>query len=78
LIDIRVHLVMDLFARLQAHQHELGVLAGEYYLPEVVVFQRLSFGRFSVTGHYVALIDCFLKARRREPKRPKFPASIAF
>jgi hypothetical protein len=29
LIDIRVHLVADLFERLQAHQHELGVLAGE-------------------------------------------------
>jgi hypothetical protein len=41
LIDIRVDLITDLFARLQAHHHEPRVLVGEYYLPEAAVFQCL-------------------------------------
>jgi hypothetical protein len=34
-----VHFLADLFARLQAHDHELGMLAGEQHLPEVVFFK---------------------------------------
>lgn len=35
LINIRMHLVPDLFARMQAHHHKLGVFTGEQYLTEV-------------------------------------------
>jgi hypothetical protein len=39
LIDVWVDFLADLFARLQAHDHELGMLAGEQDLPEVGVLR---------------------------------------
>src|SRR5690242_5010167 len=51
LIDARVHFLADLLARLQAHDHQLGVLAGEQYPAEVGVLQGFALDRSDVAGH---------------------------
>jgi hypothetical protein len=48
LIDVWVDFLADLFARLQAHDHELGMRAGEQDLPEVGIREGLALDRSNV------------------------------
>jgi hypothetical protein len=56
LIDVWVDFLADLFARLQAHDHELGMLAGEQDLPEVGVLEGLALDRSNVACHHCTLL----------------------
>jgi hypothetical protein len=44
-------LVADFFARLQAHHHELTILAGEQDLTKIPVFQGLFLDWSKITAH---------------------------
>jgi hypothetical protein len=51
LIHVRVHLVTDVFSRLQAHHYKLGVLSGIQHLAKVGVLQSLFLNRSNVFNH---------------------------
>jgi hypothetical protein len=56
LVNVRVHLVADLFLRLQTHHHELQMFAGEQHLPKVLVLSGCLFDRSKVASHFVFLL----------------------
>jgi hypothetical protein len=56
LVNVFMHLVADLFLRLQAHHHKLQVLAGEQHSPKVLVLFGCLFDRSHIAGHFLCLL----------------------
>jgi hypothetical protein len=56
LVNLFMHLVADRFLGLQAHHHELQMLAGEQDLPKVLVLFGLLFDRSNIATHFPFLL----------------------
>ena len=60
LIDLFMHFVADIFTRPQAHDHQLRVLSGKQYLPEIVIFKGLFFNWNGISCHFSSPFQCCL------------------
>jgi hypothetical protein len=57
LVDMRMHLVTNVFARPQAHHNELRVRSGEQHLSKIRVLRGLFFDRPNVSSHSFGLLQ---------------------